>query len=179
MMSDGEGNIKAKHAVGCFSIFFGLLVLAIIAFFYFGSLGQKEWAAARPIALSEDAWAAQREMCEIAELPAEKCGITPKAEIVQLSQKATAQIMKKLCAKDASVEAISEAKEAVRAQLKSPSSADFGGTSIQAVQDGCDWTISGQVDAQNAFGATLRSPFRVKLRRTSKEVWLPMSVRVD
>lgn len=39
-------------------------------------------------------------------------------------------------------------------RLKSPSSADFN---LNATQSGTSWTVTGTVDSQNSFGASLRS----------------------
>lgn len=70
------------------------------------------------------------------------------------------------------------AKEAVKAYLKSPSSASFGGvlTDIQdpekAVQRLTDdvYGITGWVDADNSFGAKLRQTFYCELRLEGDEV---------
>ena len=56
----------------------------------------------------------------------------------------------------------------VEKQLKSPSTAKFcrkGEATI--VRDGNSWTVTGYVDAQNSFGATLRNEFAVQITFTS------------
>lgn len=60
------------------------------------------------------------------------------------------------------------AKDIVESNLKSPSTAEFCSFSSAAIQrDGNTWTITGYVDAQNSFGATLRNNFTVKITFTS------------
>lgn len=177
--SDDTGRVKKRHAVGCILILVGLPLLLLVGVFYFGSLHQKEWEAARPANLSKEEWASKQSLCETALMSAEKCATTTKVEVVKLGREVTERQTRELCAKDARYDAIAQAKDAVLANLKSPSSADFGAERIVAVQDGCNWTVTGQVDAQNAFGAKLRSPFKVKLHRVSDSVWVPTSVRVD
>jgi len=52
-------------------------------------------------------------------------------------------------------------KEAVTSELKSPATADFPNLpeiTFKKVGD-CSYTVSGYVDAQNSFGATVRSAF--------------------
>src|SRR5579871_6739632 len=46
---------------------------------------------------------------------------------------------------------------AVERVLKAPSTADFH--SLRATKQGDVWTVAGSVDAQNSFGATIRSDF--------------------
>lgn len=62
------------------------------------------------------------------------------------------------------LEAYNCAKEKVEDVLKSPSSADFPSMfSIDYDNFGDSWTVNGYVDAQNSFGASLRSDFRCSL----------------
>ena len=71
----------------------------------------------------------------------------------------------KLCNANRKSDAYVYAKEAVRLQLKSPRSAKFGSygqTDIQ-LYGGCVFIIKGYVDAQNGFGALLRSQYEVRL----------------
>jgi hypothetical protein len=64
------------------------------------------------------------------------------------------------------------AQEFVKRSLKSPSTADFGGVlhEPQSAEECCKkhgsdaWLCVGWVDAQNAFGATVRSDFKVTLK---------------
>lgn len=51
-------------------------------------------------------------------------------------------------------------REAVENRLKSPSSAEF--SDVQAKQDdsaGTRWTVTGKVDSENSFGASIRNTF--------------------
>lgn len=51
-------------------------------------------------------------------------------------------------------------REAVENRLKSPSSAEF--SDVQARQDdsaGTRWTVTGKVDSENSFGASIRNTF--------------------
>ena len=62
------------------------------------------------------------------------------------------------------------AEKVVSEQLKSPSTAKFSKTSECTISvDGNTWTVSGWVDAQNSFGATLRNNYTVKITFSSKE----------
>ncbi len=67
--------------------------------------------------------------------------------------------------------AVDEAKELVRNSLKAPSTATFPGSFLEPFKDtyaapgkDCSWTIESYVDAQNTFGAMIRSAWRVKLQ---------------
>ena len=63
----------------------------------------------------------------------------------------------------------SEAKDIVKSKLKSPSTAQFGSiseTKITSINN--TWTVSGWVDAQNSFGATIRSKYTVQITFTSQ-----------
>lgn len=65
-----------------------------------------------------------------------------------------------------SIKAYSCAKEKVLEVLKSPSSADFPSIfsgDIKFNQAGDSWTVDSYVDAQNSFGASLRSTFSCSL----------------
>jgi fluoride ion exporter CrcB/FEX len=66
-------------------------------------------------------------------------------------------------------DAITIAKNEVESRLKSPSTAEFCPTSDVTIS--CDdntWTVSGWVDAQNSFGATLRNEYTVKITFSSR-----------
>ena len=45
--------------------------------------------------------------------------------------------------------------------------------------DGCIYTVRGTVDAQNSFGALMRSNYRVKLLRMENDQWLVTKVSID
>ena len=65
-------------------------------------------------------------------------------------------------------DAITIAEKEVKKQLKSPSTAKFCKTSEYTVTVNKNkWTVSGWVDAQNSFGATLRNTFTVTITFTS------------
>ena len=64
-------------------------------------------------------------------------------------------------------DAIVIAKDKVKEQLKSPSSAKF--SNVSASLSGNTWTVTGSVDAQNSFGATIRNTFKVTITFTSSE----------
>jgi hypothetical protein len=49
-------------------------------------------------------------------------------------------------------------EERVESQLRSPSSADFTGTTATEVTES-EYRVTGEVDAENAFGAEIRSSF--------------------
>ena len=65
-------------------------------------------------------------------------------------------------------DALLVAQKAVQARLKAPASAEFGGTQIRQTHD--LWEITGYVDSQNSFGATLRSTYRAKVIYRCMEV---------
>jgi hypothetical protein len=48
-------------------------------------------------------------------------------------------------------------KDFLPGKLKAPASAKFSGESV--ANDGDTYTVTGQVDSQNSFGATIRAPF--------------------
>ena len=69
-------------------------------------------------------------------------------------------------ARDRETMAIVIAEDAIEKQLKSPSTADFSGvrdTRSGRLEDGGpnDWVVIGYVDAQNGFGAMIRSNYQV------------------
>lgn len=60
--------------------------------------------------------------------------------------------------------AITAAKMAVEEHLKSPSTADFCSQSEMTISNsGNSWTVSGYVDAENSFGATVREYWTVTM----------------
>ncbi len=62
------------------------------------------------------------------------------------------------------IAAITAAKMAVENQLKSPSTADFCSQSEMTISNvGSSWTVSGYVDAENSFGATVREYWTVTM----------------
>lgn len=67
-------------------------------------------------------------------------------------------------------EAWKEAQEYVRAELVSPSTAVFGGKQVEKTSVD-QYRVSGWVDAQNRFGATVRSDFVCELKHEYKGKW--------
>jgi hypothetical protein len=76
--------------------------------------------------------------------------------------------------------AIAQAKRCVAALLKSPSTAVFPADEAEyvAYDVGKDWTVRGYVDAQNSFGAMLRSTWKCELRIKDNKVTL-LNVVID
>ena len=62
------------------------------------------------------------------------------------------------------VQAISACEDQVRAQLKSPSTASF--SNMSASGNGSSWDVVGSVDAENSFGAAIRSDFNCDVKFT-------------
>jgi len=67
-------------------------------------------------------------------------------------------------------------KDFVQDGLKSPSSAQFpdpfdDDDEILWSQDGSEWTIVSQVDAENSFGALLTVPFTCTVRQVGTDRW--------
>lgn len=71
------------------------------------------------------------------------------------------------------VQAQRACEDQVREQLKSPSSASF--SNITATGSGASWDVYGSVDAENAFGATIRSDFSCDVRFTGNTVGVIVS----
>lgn len=166
-----------RQRLGCWSIIIIPVALLIFAFVAM-SRENAEWVRLQPKDVTAEKWQARREQCRLAELDLEACAATPEREIDKLASQKLADQMAELCAREDDFYARKEAEEAVRASLKAPGTAKFqSNPSIQ--HDGCNWTISGEVDAENSFGALLRSTYRVKLRRAAKEVWIRLSVSVS
>lgn len=72
--------------------------------------------------------------------------------------------------------AYSYAKDFVERRLKAPSTADFGGFRDPDVTtarvSGCEFLSKGYVDAQNSFGAKIRTPYSVTLEYLpEKKAW--------
>ncbi|QDY06166.1 hypothetical protein FJK98_02470 [Micromonospora sp. HM134] len=61
----------------------------------------------------------------------------------------------------------------VKKRLKAPASAEF--TGITHTGYGSDYTVTGSVDAQNTFGATIRSTFTCQVRDAGDE-WRLLSL---
>jgi hypothetical protein len=59
----------------------------------------------------------------------------------------------------------------VRNQLKAPNSAEFSGTTATKIEDNI-YLVTGSVDAQNSFGATLRKNFSCEIEFTSRNKYV-------
>ncbi|MDF2047278.1 hypothetical protein P2P98_14015 [Microbacterium sp. Kw_RZR3] len=59
-------------------------------------------------------------------------------------------------------EAIAQCEDLVTSQLKAPSTASFD--SAAARNGTAEWTVTGTVDAQNGFGAQIRSTYQCSMR---------------
>ena len=69
-------------------------------------------------------------------------------------------------------DAITIAEKEVKAKLKSPSTAKFSSSSETSVtRSGNTWRVTGWVDAQNGFGATLRNSYTVKIEFASSDTY--------
>jgi hypothetical protein len=169
---------QRKWKIGCLALVGGSVGLFIVAFI--GSQNEnEEWRAARPSAMTEGQWSQKREMCERVGLAPTECAQRPDREVTRQSNEILARELAELCQDNDTSRPKTEAEQRVLATLRAPSSADFISSATRTDQDGCVWTVTGEVDAQNAFGAQIRSRYRVKLRRTGRDSWLPLEVRVD
>lgn len=65
----------------------------------------------------------------------------------------------------------------VKDRLKAPSTADFSDEDHTNSGDH-QWIVTGVVDAENSFGAMLRSSYRCELK-VDGEDWIPLSVQVS
>ncbi|MEP1230773.1 MAG: hypothetical protein ABJG88_08865 [Litorimonas sp.] len=86
----------------------------------------------------------------------------------------------KLCDGARKSEAYIYAKQIIRPQLKSSRSAKFGSygqTDIKVYQN-CEFLIKGYVDAQNGFGAMIRSHYNIHLRR-NKAGWTVKTLQIQ
>jgi hypothetical protein len=68
--------------------------------------------------------------------------------------------------------AIDVCHQAVEEQLKAPGTADFGGETVTNVGD--RYTVIGHVDAENGFGAQLRSEWACDATWVSGTEWRPV-----
>jgi hypothetical protein len=81
---------------------------------------------------------------------------------------------------DAPADPSSDAKrvcveEFVPKRLKAPASAEFVGVTVDSVGDA--YVVTGSVDAQNGFGATIREPFTCIVREAGSK-WVLQSAAV-
>jgi hypothetical protein len=170
--------VPHKRRWGCW-----LVIAFVISFFAFGFWSmQKEaeaWQRLRPADASADKWSERLGLCKEASIAMEQCASQPMKTIKAAVDKVRSERHAAFCVEDATGFAGRHAEEAVRANLKSPSTADFSEADRRVTHDGCEYTVRGTVDAQNSFGALLRSSYRVKLLRMENNEWLVTAVTVD
>lgn len=169
---------QRKQKLGCLAVI-AVPICVMIAGFIGVARENAEWRKERPTEIGEAEWAARREMCERIPLDAPDCATRSEREVKKLSDEVLARELAKICSDENPSDAIREAQNVTLAALRAPASADFVDSSTRTTHKGCVWTVSGEVDAQNGFGAKLRSPYRVKLQRTASDIWLPLDVRVE
>lgn len=63
---------------------------------------------------------------------------------------------------DNPTEARAQCEDLVEESLKAPATAEFG--TSEARRSGSEWVVTGSVDAENSFGAMLRSDFQCTVR---------------
>ena len=81
---------------------------------------------------------------------------------------------------DSEIEAYQKAGQLVKTQLKSPRTAKLSsyGQSRITLYKGCEYQVLGFVDAQNSFGALIRSNYKVHMKRTETG-WLVKDIQVN
>lgn len=87
----------------------------------------------------------------------------------------------KVCGTGNNIAAFVMIQDAVRSRLKSPSTASFPyyNNSVVASGGDCSWEILSYVDAQNSFGATIRSAWVGKIRHyPDTGRWRVLSVNI-
>lgn len=70
-----------------------------------------------------------------------------------------------------------QCKNFVEDKLKAPSTADWPLIDFTASYDGTSWTVTSYVDAQNSFGAMIRSEVRCVMT-VDGDVWTPIEVTI-
>ena len=102
------------------------------------------------------------------------CGETPEQEAKRLQREA------ELAAQNAAVEAFVMSQRFVKRQLRSPATAKFPSILEADVRDLGDgrFLVSAYVDAENAFGALIRTHYKATLRRIGEERWQAESVEL-
>lgn len=74
--------------------------------------------------------------------------------------------------------AVQTCQNLVRDKLKAPATAQFVDVTFTDWQGG-HWTVNGQVDAQNGFGALVRGPFSCELYTPDGREWAVNSLKVN
>lgn len=161
------------------------LPVALLVMVYSGSYlaeAEKAREAARLEQLRStdpDAYKAELARIEVekelaAKLAAEKREREAKAEAERRTKKAAeeaAEAQRELCSND--VMAFTMAQEFVKKRLKAPSTADFPWIHDGAVRKSeCGvFSVTSYVDAQNAFGAMLRTQYRATVKHVGNDNW--------
>lgn len=169
---------RRRQKLGCWTVV-AVPIIGFVALCYFTIADQRAWNAARPSTMSEEQWKSRTHRCETAVLGRDDCVKMPMRKIEALAVAHEAAEMARLCAEEVPGDATSQAQDAIKARLRSPSSASFLSGTTAISHQGCTWTVSGQLDAQNAFGAMIRSSYQVRLRRLSKQTWVATSTRLS
>ncbi|MEU6204606.1 hypothetical protein ABZ814_13575 [Micromonospora musae] len=70
--------------------------------------------------------------------------------------------------------AVEQCQQAISDQLKAPSTAEYGEPAVTSEDGnfGTYYEVTGVVDAENGFGATVRGDYRCKVNRESDGTWL-------
>ncbi len=71
------------------------------------------------------------------------------------------------------------AKSTITASLKAPSTAEFSSYNERAIETGpdCKYTIAIYVDAQNSFGAKIRTSYQLILKAVGSDEWQLLASR--
>lgn len=102
------------------------------------------------------------------------CGETPEQEAARQQREA------ELAAQNAAIEAFVMSQTFVKRQLRAPATAKFPSILDATVEDLGDgrFFVSAYVDAENAFGALIRTHYKATLRRIDDERWQAESVEL-
>ena len=102
------------------------------------------------------------------------CGETPEQKVAREQREA------ETAAQTAAIEAYVMAEVFVKRQLRAPATAKFAPFREATVTDLGDgrWYISAYVDAQNAFGALIRTPFQATLKYVGNDQWQAESIEL-
>lgn len=102
------------------------------------------------------------------------CWATPAKKTDDSNTEKAARPMTELNA-----EAYSASEDFVKQKLKAPATADFPGSDGRVTYLGdSTFSIVSYVDAQNSFGANIRSNYTAKVRYTSRDTWRAIEVKL-
>lgn len=94
------------------------------------------------------------------------CSVATKSNMDQADQDGSAYGAKSAC------------RDFVKARLKSPGSANFSSETPTMDVSG-SWTVTGIVDSENSFGASVRNGYRCSTSTTGDDNWTVDSVQLD